>query len=73
MKPNYRYVIEQRFFAEKSFWKIAGDLGIPEQTVRTRYKRGIKQLEKNPQLKALASSEGLEEPAEPTGIAGPAF
>jgi RNA polymerase sigma-70 factor (ECF subfamily) len=41
LKPNYRYVVQQRFFAEKSFSEIAANLGVPEETVRTRYLRSL--------------------------------
>jgi RNA polymerase sigma-70 factor (ECF subfamily) len=54
LKPNYRYVVEQRFFAEKSFLEIARALEIPEETVRTRCKRAFKHLKENAHLAAIA-------------------
>lgn len=54
LKPEHRHVIEQRFFAEESFSGIAGCLGIPEETVRSRYKRAMKKLRENPQLAVFA-------------------
>jgi RNA polymerase sigma-70 factor (ECF subfamily) len=53
LTPNSRQVIERRFYAGESFRDIAHNLGVPEQTVRTRYKRAIKQLKEHPRLAAL--------------------
>lgn len=54
LKPKQRYVIERRFFAGQPFSEIASDLGIPEQTVRTRYKRAVAQLREDPHVAVLA-------------------
>jgi RNA polymerase sigma-70 factor (ECF subfamily) len=54
LKPKQRYVIERRFFAGQPFSEIASDLGVPEQTVRTRYKRAVAQLRGDPHVAALA-------------------
>ena len=54
LKPSDREVIERRFFAEQPFSQIAHDLGIPEQTIRTRCKRAIKRLRTNTRISSLS-------------------
>lgn len=60
LKPSYRHVIQRRFFADESLSEIADDLGIPDDTVRSRFKRAIHELKINPQLVALVANDAQQ-------------
>ena len=44
LDKKYREVIKDHVVLEKSFQQIAGERGIPYNTVKTRYQRGIRML-----------------------------
>lgn len=54
MSPNYRHLIELRFFKEYSYEEIAAELKIPMGTVKTQIHRAREQL-----FKLMAGSDML--------------
>jgi RNA polymerase sigma factor (sigma-70 family) len=55
----YRRVIQQRFSEGKRFAAIARDMNMPSATVRTRCRRALQHLAKDPRVKAWAASAGV--------------
>lgn len=52
--PRYREVVQRHFFDHESLRAIALDLGVSEETVRTRHKRAIAKLRDNSRLQAFS-------------------
>lgn len=60
LPDRYRDIVNQYFFAGKRLTSIAREIGLPSATVRTRCRRALQRLARDPRIRELAPIYGRE-------------